>query len=165
MKTNATFTTYEVLLQAVQPPHSVLIPDSLHISPPNPPVQFNVHIRGYRIGGSPVFVAKLKEAFGTPTTVTAPLHMHFPGGLGIRGSRSDTSAASMEYLAYSFELFRPSAPNGRPGGKYQFKTKGDAVDAFDKGVNGNKFKYHRKRSGTAGGQGCHSGRLGKMDPR
>jgi hypothetical protein len=146
----AKHTHYEDLEKAVAK-GTVQIPDVLHKSQTNPPVKINVHIRGCRIGQSPTFVQKLWEAFSNPLSViplsvTAPKHFHFNGGPGGRGTRTETELGTAEYLAYSFQLNRPDAPNGKPGGMYQFATKKDAVDAFDNGVNGTKFKFIPNRA-------------------
>lgn len=117
--TNAAHITYEVLEQAVAS-NSVRIPTALHASEPAP-VQFDVHIRGSRIGKSPPFLLKLKEAFSSPRSVTAPKHTNWAGGFGTR--RNITSWGSFEYMGYSFELFRH--PNTR------FRSKAEAVNAFD----------------------------------
>jgi hypothetical protein len=107
-------TVYEVIEDAIRgSQHPVLIKDTLHqkLPPPNPPpppVEFDVHIRGCRIGRTPIFVARLKEAFKSPRSVTAPLHFHvagvYPGNN--KPSDDDASLASYEYLLYSFQLFR-----------------------------------------------------------
>jgi hypothetical protein len=137
----AKHTHYEQLEEAVAK-GTVQIPDVLHKSQTNPPAKINVHIRGCRIGQEPIFVQKLWEAFRNPLSViplsvTAPKHFHFNGGPGGRGA-TGSALGSVEYLAYSFQLNRPDA--------HQFATKIDAVDAFDNGVNGTKFKYIPNRA-------------------
>jgi hypothetical protein len=116
--TSAKRTTYEVLEQSVAvDPHTVEIPAALHDSQPDP-VSFDVHIRGCRIGQARPFVEKLKEAFVSASSVTAPKHFHFAGGIGSRRRRS--RYGSYEYLSYAFELSRRS----------KLKSRTQAVNAF-----------------------------------
>jgi hypothetical protein len=119
--TPATRTTYKVLEQSVAvDPHTVEIPAALHDSEPDP-VPFDVHIRGCRIGQARPFVEKLKEAFVRASSVTAPRHFHFAGGIGSSRKRR-TRYGSYEYLSYAFELSRKN--NNR------LKTRTAAVNAF-----------------------------------
>ena len=117
--TPAKRTTYEVLEQSVAVnPHTVEIPAALHDSQPDP-VPFDVHIRGCRIGQARPFVEKLKEAFVRASSVTAPRHFHFAGGIGSSRKRL-TKYGSYEYLSYAFELSRRS----------KLKSRTQAVNAF-----------------------------------
>lgn len=122
-------TTYEVLEQAVAS-NSVQILPELHGT--DSPIPFDVHIRGCRIGQSPKFVEKLKEAFGSPRSVIAPKHFHFAGGIGRKRKRrrlkNITMYGSYEHLNYSFVLFRKPRLFSSPS--TAFKTKKEAVDAF-----------------------------------
>jgi hypothetical protein len=146
-KIDAKKTTYEVLEKAVEC-EFVRIPDALHANGPNPPVEFDVHIRGCRIGQSRPFVEKLREAFHSPRSVTAPLHMHYAYGVGPEGlpnrrlnhrqrEEEKTKWGSFEHLGYAFELFRPDVPikdekklAGIPSERRQFINKAEAVKAF-----------------------------------
>jgi len=137
----AEHTTYEVLVQAARD-KSVRIPDSLHQKPPpdppGPPIPFDVHIRGCRIGKSPPFVKKLKEAFHSPNIVTAPIHFHFVAPY-LSKRRPIKLWASFECLLYAFQILRPHVPIKKAKkmprsetGKRQFLNKQEAVEAFDK---------------------------------
>lgn len=141
-------TTYEDLVDAVtNPSNSVQIPDSLHCPAGQPctdPVRFNVHIRGCRIGKAQPFVEKLKEAFSSPQSITAPKHFH---GAGFSGPRQPVrNAYSYEFLAYSFELYRVHVPGrtfrqlqGIPPENRQLLSRDEVLSAF---VNHNPhFKF------------------------
>jgi hypothetical protein len=122
----ANHTTFEVLEQSIAAiPKTVEIPAALHAAVPDP-VPFDVHVLGCRIGQAPPFVKKLKDAFVTPRSVTAPKHFHFSGGVGTR--KRLTAYASYEHLSYGFVVSRPNRSKPAPA---KFKTKAEAVNAFD----------------------------------
>jgi hypothetical protein len=147
-------TTFEAVEKAITN-GSVLIPDTLHASEPEA-VQFDVHIRGCRIGQSRLFVEKLKEAFdspfGSPRSVTAPKHFHAAGvyGTPLHGGKFKLWG-SYEYLGYSFQLFRRHVTGkttrelkALPSDERQFLTQDEAVDAFHNAVDEfgeKKFRY------------------------
>ena len=138
--TEAKDTTYDVLIEAVKIENkTVQIPKELHCPEGDPcddPVEFDVHIRGCRIGQSEPFVKKLKEAFHSPRSVTAPKHFHFTGPVREERDEYFINWGSFEYLAYSFDLFRPHVPGEESKVKRlspnvrQFLTKKEVVDAL-----------------------------------
>lgn len=124
-------TTYEVVKQAVAS-QSVLIHPALHEA--DPAIPFDVHIRGCQIGQSEALVKKLKEAFGSPRSVTAPKYIHRAGGVGVRSKRlrKKIKYGSYEYLAYLFRLTRKDTPKGTPKDPRTapFETREQVIDAF-----------------------------------
>ena len=92
-------TTYEEMQTAVDYGHLEFLPEALQ--PPASPTPSILHIKGCKLGQSPVMMSKLKEAFGPHLhSLTAPKHFH-----AIKPKRSH---GHFELLAYTFNFFQKS---------------------------------------------------------